>query len=379
MFQGDAIQLIGRRHLGNGLCGRAHHLARRANVAGRIRRQRFRQLRRLIMQKTFDAFLQLINLFRLRFVRLHLLRGGQLKFRALGAAEHALQRVIILGGNRVELMIVALRASAGQRQESTGGYIHTVIGQFRTQAVKPQPRCKAIGILQLIPGDLRLHEQIEGHVIVECLNHPIAVAERIRIRQHHVAIHAVVGISRHVQPITAPPFSILFGTQQPVHHTGKSLRAFIGNKATYFFVSGRQTRKVEIRAADQIGARSRTVGLHVILLKLGQHKPVQWRRRPLGIPHRRRLGLCNRLKGPEFALFSGDHVLALRRAGSHRGLRPKRSVLDPRRKHRNLRIRQLRLPQRHFHFFDGVFDGLNQQALFRFARHNRRPRLAAFQ
>ena len=331
------------------------------------------------MQKAFNALLQLINLLRLRFVSLHLLSRGKLELGALGAAENALQRVIVLGWNRIEFVIVALRASASQRQKPARGNVHPVIGQFRTQAVKPQTRRKALGVRKLVAGDLRLHKQVVGHVVAERLDYPITKAERIWIGQHYVAIHAVIGIAGYVQPITAPSFAILLAAQQSIHNTGKGIRIGIRHKGASFFVGWRKAGKIQKGAANQIGSSRRAVRFHLILFQLRQHETVNRANSPSGVCDRRWRGLRDRLKGPKAALFGRDHILTLRRVGGHRSLGPKGAILNPCRKRRNLGIGHFRLPHGHFHLFDGVLNGLHQQTLFRFAWHNSRTRFAALQ
>ncbi len=69
----------------------------------------------------------------------HCLGWRQRILSKLGAGKDAKQRVIVLGWNRIEFVIVALCTRNGQRQKSARGGVHAVVLKLGTQRVKPQP------------------------------------------------------------------------------------------------------------------------------------------------------------------------------------------------------------------------------------------------
>ena len=153
--------------------------------------------------------------------------GRQRHLVQLGAGEDSLQRIVILLRNGIELVIVALRARHREPQKSARGGIHALVLHLGTERVEAEAGLvfERVAGFQKVARDLRLHEQVVGHVAVERLNHPVAIAEGVRVGLFLGGIELVVGVARHIQPVAAPSLAVARRGQQPVHHLWRTRRA----------------------------------------------------------------------------------------------------------------------------------------------------------
>ena len=108
----------------------------------------------------------------------------------------------------------------------------------------------------LIAGDLRLHELVVRHVVVERLDHPVAIEIRVGIgavaAAHRIeAARIVFGVARDVEPAAAPRLAVPRRREQPIH----DLREGVGRRVLLERVDlvgrRRQPGEIERRAADQ--------------------------------------------------------------------------------------------------------------------------------
>ena len=82
--------------------------------------------------------------------------------------------------NRIELVVVALRAGDGQAEEAARGGIHAIVLHLGTQRVEAEARpvlAAGRSAVSAVAGDLRFDEQVVRHVVVEAPDHPVAIAE----------------------------------------------------------------------------------------------------------------------------------------------------------------------------------------------------------
>ena len=276
--------------------------ANRRHITRRLRRQHLRQLLRLRIEEIPN--LRLLGGCRL-LSRLILFHDGfrrQRNLGVLGALENALERVIVGRRNRIEFVVVALRAAGGQTEEHASGGVHTIVLRIWTEAKESQPGREVLvrpGFAQQIAGKLRFHKSIEGQVPVEGVNHPIAIAESVGVRGVDFGLKPIVGIPGQIQPIAAPAFAVARGIEQAVHEfrpgSGRGIIDEIGDLPA----GGRQSGQVIVNAADQCarvgeGGRARAFGFH-----LRQQEAIDIRFRPGAVFHRRRQGFANRLQRPE--------------------------------------------------------------------------------
>ena len=72
-------------------------------------------------------------------------------------------------------------------------------------------------IWQEIPGDLLYGKPIEGHVVVDGVDHPVAPGPH---RSDRICLKPTgVGVACDVEPVPRPAFSVRPGCEEPVHHT----------------------------------------------------------------------------------------------------------------------------------------------------------------
>ena len=76
-----------------------------------------------------------------------------------------------------------------------------------------------------IAGDLMDDEAVEGHVLIEGPDHPVAVAPGLERLANGVAGLGVavmeVGVAYHIEPVAGPALSVCGRGQQPVDYRGE--------------------------------------------------------------------------------------------------------------------------------------------------------------
>ena len=90
------------------------------------------------MKKLLDTGFDCIHPFFLSLEAFDDFRWIEIELSSFGAAENTLKRIVIPGRNRIELMVVALRARACQGQKASGGNVDTIIRQFGTETIETQ-------------------------------------------------------------------------------------------------------------------------------------------------------------------------------------------------------------------------------------------------
>jgi hypothetical protein len=161
----------------------------------------------------------------------------------VGVAEDAHQRVEIAGGNGVVLVIVALRAGDRETQEAARGGIHAVVLHLGAQSIEAEARFVFFVIGKLIAGDLGFHENVVGHVVLNGLNHPIAIAEGGRIGVVALRVEPVVGVAGDIQPETSPALAIARRGEQAIDDLANaSGERSCSNASTSSAVGGRPVR-----------------------------------------------------------------------------------------------------------------------------------------
>ena len=175
----------------------------------------------------------------------------------VGAIEHAVKGVVIGRGHRIKLVIMAARAIHGQAHGAAGDHVDAVIDNFlstghaRAEGEEAQ-RCEVrirIALLNLVRGDLVNQKLVVGHIVIECLDYPVAVGVRINVTAQAAAAVVAAGgirIAGHVQPVAAPAFAVLGHVQQPVNHL---LVGFLAvNESLHVIKRRRNTNEVKINA-----------------------------------------------------------------------------------------------------------------------------------
>ena len=151
--------------------------------------------------------------------------------RLRGIPEKRAERIKILLGNGVELVVVAGGATHGQAQPDRSRGIGAILGvDFRVfvlddagfvggdiAAVKAGgDELVERGVGQQVSGQLLDAELVEADVAVECLNHPVAIRPDFAVVVDMDAVG--VGVARRIQPITGAVLAVMRRSQVAVHH-----------------------------------------------------------------------------------------------------------------------------------------------------------------
>ena len=170
----------------------------------------------------------------------------------MAAEENAGKRIVIFRGNRIELVIMTACTGHGQAEKSPADDINLVVGDIGQQflfigvAAAPVADGQHAGgdntgdmdaarffRRDQVAGDLINNELIIGQITVQGVHNPVAVA--VRLRHVHDAPGAVdnacimrIRVANHVQPVPPPALPVMRRIQEPVHHSRKRVRRFIG-------------------------------------------------------------------------------------------------------------------------------------------------------
>ena len=317
--------------------------------------------------------------------------GQQREFRGIGIffarCENPGERIVILRGDRVELVIVAPRAADGERHRAAQDDIEAVVNDVilvveKTAAQREEaergdvPRFSAGA--GHVAGDLAREELIVRHVLIQRTDDPVAIRPRKRILAALAAreVAAVVGIARHVEPVASPALAVTRRSEQAIDHFRKGIA---GRRGIFFkdgnlFARGRQAREIECRAADERVARSERRWRDALAFELRKDKPIDLIRRPMrSILHGRHRRFADRLEGPVRA-----DDLRLRGRRCFVVLRPRHTHLHPFGERRDVGIGELRRFFRH-HVFRLVADAFDERAFRRIADDDDRPAVGSLQ
>ena len=136
--------------------------------------------------------------------------------------EDRVERVVILGGDGIVLVIVAAGAGDGEAEEAAGDGVDAVVdgfgeglGEFASEAEEPEGGEVAAVVVvgELVGGQLELDEAVVGHVFVEGADDPVAVGVGIG---EAFADVAGVGVAGYIEPVAAPALAVARGGEEAV-------------------------------------------------------------------------------------------------------------------------------------------------------------------
>ena len=227
------------------------------------------------------------------------------------ALEDPIERIVVADGDRIEFVIMA--AGAGHRQGLGAAHhnINAIIDDVVGDAEKPfsegkkSHRCQVWRTLRLhlIRGHLEQEKTVVGHVLIQRAHHPVAITPGVHELLFLAGIHITfgVGITGHIQPVARPVLSIMRRGQQTVHHLRESVRGRVLQKGLHRSVFRRQPGEVKRDAADQGPAVRRCRRLQTRLPQPLEDKAVHLLLTPRVAWQGGRLGMADRLKGPQAA------------------------------------------------------------------------------
>ena len=139
----------------------------------------------------------------------------------LGAArEHAVEGVVVVGGNGVVLVVVATGAGDGQAHRGAGDRIDAVVDdvvrdaeEASAQGQKAHRRLGAeILWSRLIRGELQQEKTVVRQIVVEGLDHPIAVCGRVHPDAMFAGVDVAlrVGVAGEVEPAAGLSFTVVW-------------------------------------------------------------------------------------------------------------------------------------------------------------------------
>ena len=185
-----------------------------------------------------------------------------------GALEDPGQSVIVGGGNRIKLVIVASSTSEGHPKKDTTDGIdllvddvhahlrHVHLGQY-FRADRKKTGCNqallafSIGRrFEQITSDLFRDELVEWLVGVKGLNHIITVSPRVAVS--HIFIETVgICIACHVQPVSAPAFSISGRFEQAIDELRVGVIRLVVQEGRDLFGCWWQSGQIKRQTANQ--------------------------------------------------------------------------------------------------------------------------------
>ena len=197
------------------------------------------------------------------------------------AEEDAGEAVIILGRDRVELVVVAAGARHGQAHDGTADDVELIVGDVgedlvlvgvsvtpvadgehrggdRAGPVEAGGAFGRVSRREEVARDLIADELVVGHVRVQGLRDPVAVAPGVEDVAGLAGASRIegVGVADHVEPMPSPALSVGGRRQQAVDHAREGVGRFVLEERLDLAGRRRQAREVERRAADQ-GPRCR--------------------------------------------------------------------------------------------------------------------------
>ena len=181
-------------------------------------------------------------------------------------------RVVVVVGKRIELVIVAPRATDGLCQEGLAEHVELLVHEIdqhlllvrlgedlraeREEAGRDDVVDRLLPVLRLleeIAGQLLPDEVVVGKSFVERLDHPVAIAPRVA--EGGVLVESVrVGVPRHVEPVPRPSLPVVRRLEQSIDESGpRTIRIplVVREELGHLRRVGRKTDEVEVRPSRE--------------------------------------------------------------------------------------------------------------------------------
>ena len=233
----------------------------------------------------------------------------------LGGCEDAGHRVVVPLGDRVELVVVASGAGDGGGEQSLGDRIDLFVddvepelglallvvslGPDREVAGRDEIPCGVVlGLgVEEITGELAGDEAVVRDVVVEGLDHPVAISPRMGIGDV-VLLAARFRVAGDVEPVATPAFTECGGRQQAVDHPLPREWRLIGLEGLDLLGGGRKSDEIEGDAAEP-GRRGRgSDWSETAAIEVREHESVDFVQRPVRVRDFRKRGPLHRPIGP---------------------------------------------------------------------------------
>ena len=211
--------------------------------------------------------------------------------------EYGRQLVVLLGRDRVDLVVVATGTPDRHGKERLTGRRHHVVEAVKLAFVGIFGRAqvgshlnehaqvaKCGGETLRSPGNLAADELVVRQVVIESANHGVAVSIRV-LSNCVVPLMGSLALAKtsHIQPVPSPPFPVVRVGEQPVNEFAKGIRGRISNERLDFVGRRRQTDQVEVGAANQGAPIGLPCGAKLHLVQLGEDETIDGRVHPGGL------------------------------------------------------------------------------------------------
>ena len=198
--------------------------------------------------------------------------------------------------DRVVLVVVAACTADRQPQPDRGGGLEPVHGVFDlilirvgavlgvASMVAVEARRDALGqgrVGKQVSRELLDRELVEGHVVVEGVDHPIAPAPHIARAVVLVAVG--VCVAGCFQPAERHPLAKPGRGQQALHRCFVGLRRVVRQELPHFLGGWRQAGQIERHPPQQLGSVRLRRWLQARFLQPGQHEAVDRVSAPLAL------------------------------------------------------------------------------------------------
>ncbi len=295
-----------------------------------------------------DLLLRFYGVFQFGELIDHLLRCARILF-IHGVVEDAGKRVVIGLRNGIVLVIVAAGAGDSQAHEAAGYGIDAVMplisaGDFvRAVVVIPGPEAQKAGAgehlgavfgIHQVARELSFDEAIVRHIVVEGLDHPIAITIGVGVGaitsgerlETAVIVFAEAG---DIEPLAAPALAIVGRGEETIDQFGVSVWRNVLFESSDLFRRGGKAGEVEGGPADQVMLAGLANGMEAFLFQPGKDEPINFGASPASVFDGGRGLILKGLEGPEVPAFRGDGVLTVGLGENGGAFRPDSSGLDP--------------------------------------------------
>ena len=321
------------------------------------------------------------------FRELHLLRRGvNDRTRLVVVVQEGEELVILVLLERIVFVVVALRALDGEAEHAFAEGVHAVEHRLHAELLGVNRALHVHhgiaqvaggddlilrGVRQHVAGELFEDELVVGQVLVEGVDHVIAI--RPHLARHVLLVTITIRIARGVEPVASPTFPVVRRGEQLLDDLFVGVTSLVGEECIDFGDGRRQAGEVEMQAAEQGDAIRFGRGLELFGVELREDEIVHRRARPVFVGSGGSLRPHRRLERPM--------ILRVLLARGYRALRPHCALIDPCAHQADLFGGQTIALLRHLQVGMRVCDSLHQDALGALARlqHLRAKFVAALQ
>jgi hypothetical protein len=161
---------------------------------------------------------------------------NQRQFDIFGAREHAGQRIVIDGRDRIVLVVVAAGTGDGQPQKSAGERVDPVSNLVHAVAIAVINGAageiaqggqvlvggRLIGLRRIvqISRDLPADELVVRQVAIEGIDYPVTVAVAVGILAGFERVRLVLAVAGHVEPEPRHPLAVVRRIEQSIDQGG---------------------------------------------------------------------------------------------------------------------------------------------------------------